>query len=129
MALCSYGCGWEATTRDHTTPKAHGGRDKVPCCQPCNQLKADMPYAKWQAWCGTDGWREAREDLIGRWDRDGWPTNQRDDTGRRRRRKRNARRRKAHERAPRPQRDVWRGVCPRCGHDVTRRCPPGCMCL
>lgn len=40
-------------TKDHKHPKALGGKnDKknyVPSCQPCNTLKADIPYEKFKA--------------------------------------------------------------------------------
>ncbi|WP_040569709.1 HNH endonuclease [Microbacterium maritypicum] len=41
---CAY-CGREATTADHVTPKAQGGRDElsnlVAACLPCNSKKQD----------------------------------------------------------------------------------------
>ncbi|GAG35699.1 unnamed protein product, partial [marine sediment metagenome] len=40
-------------TKDHIKPKASGGENKkdnyVPSCQPCNGLKADIPYDKFMA--------------------------------------------------------------------------------
>ena len=37
-----------AFTFDHVTPVRDGGRQKVPCCFKCNQLKGDLPA---QLWC------------------------------------------------------------------------------
>lgn len=44
--MCHY-CTETATTMDHTVPKSKGGREKVPCCVPCNKAKADIPYEDW----------------------------------------------------------------------------------
>ncbi len=40
-------------TKDHKTPRADGGentkKNYVPSCQPCNHLKANIPYEKFMA--------------------------------------------------------------------------------
>lgn len=39
-----------AFTRDHIIPKSRGGRQWVPCCRLCNQLKGAMMPGEWAAW-------------------------------------------------------------------------------
>ena len=44
-------------TRDHVQPKSRGGTLVVPCCQACNDLKADMTSSEWYAFiAATPKW-------------------------------------------------------------------------
>ena len=36
---------FEESTLDHKEPKCRGGRERVLCCEPCNQRKKDMSYS------------------------------------------------------------------------------------
>jgi len=36
-------------TKDHIVPASRGGRDTVPCCYQCNQMKGDAMPDEWEA--------------------------------------------------------------------------------
>jgi 5-methylcytosine-specific restriction endonuclease McrA len=37
-------------TKDHVTPKAHGGKQKVDCCLICNRAKGCMTHEEFIEW-------------------------------------------------------------------------------
>jgi len=53
--ICYYcGSSDREMTKDHVTPKSHGGRggsNKVDCCHPCNRAKGSMNYNEFIQWC------------------------------------------------------------------------------